>query len=192
MFRPIVALLVLLGSPISIAHAQSEEEIDPATLGVLHDPTRLQLRISVVEADLLTTEQRLAALPDRTPWHATLGVGIALAAAGLAAEVVALVSLAFAELGSGLACGIDTLVMEPCRDPPTPPWIGWTAIGGGFGIGTGLLTLLVGVGQLHSIKNQETRLARRRDGRLRELDLLRAFELRATGDSIGIVATGWY
>lgn len=232
MLRPVLALLVLLGAPISIAHAQSEqdiepaplaglgdptggqprsaaraepggprsiapahidgEEIDPATLAVLHDPGRRRLRISVVEADLMATEQRLAALPDRTPWHVALGVGIALGAAGASAELVALAALGAAELGSGIGCGVSTLFSRSCSDPPTPEWIITTAIAGAPAFLVGLVTLAIGGGQLDSIRRQERRIERRRDGRLRELDLLRSFDVRATGDSVVLGAWGTF
>ncbi|MDQ3034641.1 MAG: hypothetical protein M3Y87_19685 [Myxococcota bacterium] len=190
MTRPIVALLVLLGSPIAIARAQDTQQIDPATLAVRHDPARLQLRISVVEADLQATELQLASLPDRTPGHVVLGVGIALAAAGLVAEVVALAGLGLSELGSGLSCGVSTVFMDPCSDPETPAWITPTAIAGAPSILTGLLMLAIGSSQLHSIARQESSIVRRRDGRLRELDLLHSFQLEATGDSIGVRVMG--
>lgn len=191
MFRPAIALLVLLGSPNAIAHAQSGREIDPATLAVLHDPARRQLRISVVEEDLQATEQRLTTL-DRTPFDVMVGVGIALAAAGWVAEVVALFALGLWELAGGFGCGVSTLIMEPCHDPPTPPWIGLTAIAGAPAIGVGLITLVVGVSQLDATAREDTRLVRRRDGRLRELELLRTFSLRATGDSVVVGATGTF
>ncbi|MDQ3034637.1 MAG: hypothetical protein M3Y87_19665 [Myxococcota bacterium] len=190
MSRPIVVLLVLLGSPIAIAHAQDAQGIDPATIAVLHDPARLQLRISVVEADLQATELRLAALRDRTPGRVVLGVGIALAAAGVIAEVVALLGLGVSELGNGIGCGFSTLFSAPCSDPPTPEWITATAIAGVPAMLTGLLMLAIGAGQLHSIPHQERSLVRRRDGRLCELDLLRSSQLEATGDSIGIRVMG--
>ena len=190
MSRPIVVLLVLLGSPIAIAHAQRAEQIDPATLAVRHDPARLQLRISVVQADLQATELRLAALRDRTPERVVLGVGIALAAAGVIAEVVALVGLGATELGSGISCGVSTLFSNPCSEPATPEWITTTAIAGAPAILTGLLMLAIGAGQLQSIPREERRVMRRLDGRLRELDLLRSFQLEATGDSIGVRVTG--
>ncbi len=186
MLRPLVVLAAIVCAPLANARAQAEMNIDPATLSVLHDPAARQLRIPIVEADLVATDDLLAALPDRAPWHVGLGVGVALAVVGMGAEIVALLGLAGAELGEDLGCGVSTLAMDPCPDSPTPEWILPTAAAGAPTLVAGLIALLISASQLGSIRREEARLRRRRDGRLRELDLLRGLTPYATADSLGV------